>query len=217
MNYCFKKEDYKLYSTFLANNYTNAKELLNSHAPIKFNELEAILKSVTQLDEPNGVSVPSTSDISNLFRLMIYLHKHNAAFNYEIGEAFNISTERARRYINTGRYFGFIEKVNENKRTSKYQLTKKGTDILSMDERNKIYMLISTILQFAPYRNSLLYYLENKQLPSYDTIIDIMVDADVRYIYADSTFESRARVILKTIIFICSNIKDWFQHINEEV
>ena len=86
-----------------------------------------------------------------------------------------------------------------------------------MDERNKIYMLISTILQFAPYRNSLLYYLENKQLPSYDTIIDIMVDADVRYIYADSTFESRARVILKTIIFICSNIKDWFQHINEEV
>lgn len=44
MNYYLKKESYKLYQSFINNNYDNHKELLEEHAPIKFNELEAILK-----------------------------------------------------------------------------------------------------------------------------------------------------------------------------
>lgn len=208
MNYTLQEENERHYQLYKINQEGYSRELMKKTAKIKKYELDDILENVKELEEPLEVSVPSVSDLNKLLRVMMYIHRSETVWNWEVGVEFNVSDSTAGQIINTGRYFGFIEKVNENKRSSANQLTEKGASLLEMNEHDRVYIMIASMLQFAPYRNTLLYHRKNNMLPTIDEVIAIMVDADVRYIYADSTFEKRAGVILSIMRWLLSNVHE---------
>lgn len=198
------------YTSLLRKKCSDTKILHIENAPMQWYELWEILRNEKIADEPLHIPTPYEFNPREILEIMPFLSKREAR-NYEIGNYYGIGANEASKRLNAGRYFGLIERVNEDEKSPAHRLTYRGQHILSMDKRKQHIETTRTILRFRSYHDTMSYFISNKKLPDVDTVIDFMLRAHVSDIGWESTAADRARAILKTIIWILTNTTELYR------
>lgn len=112
----------------------------------------------------------------------------------EITSEYDFDARQTEYYTNAAKYLGLVEKFKKDKEKV-YKLSEKGYKVMTKSIKNKYLSIINEILSHEIFYRTFKYWLENKELPSREIIVDLMLDSKLYNINSLETFKRRSQTI----------------------
>lgn len=162
---------------------------------IKLADIVTMLNATQSITEPSDIPFPQSDSFGRVIDLLQQLKFAGGTLTKEEVSTLHAFDERqADYYANAGRYLGLIEPKRSGD-VGIYALTRKATEILSMNQRNRQLSLAKLIVGHEAFGNTLRLYLRQSDRPTKEQVIAIMKQAQLNRVEADTTIARRASTV----------------------
>ncbi len=120
----------------------------------------------------------------------------------EISTTYDFDPRQTNYYADAGRYLGIIDKKKRRWRYNIFFLTSEGREIFKLDLRERQLKFIELILKHNAFNRTLREYFKIGQIPSRDSIVEIMKESNLYRIDSENTFKRRAGTISSWVNWI---------------
>ena len=191
--YCFENpNDYNSLKLIKQKSYIIARE-------INVADIANLLKIVPIIKEP-AIAFPQADRFSRVVNLMELL-KEKELTKQEITSEYAFDERQTNYYTDAGRYLEFIEKERREGNTV-FCLTTQGHSVMELGYRERQIAIATQILKHKVFNEILRLHLQYGEMPEQKEIVQIMKDANLYKIEADSTYKRRASTVIGWVNWI---------------
>lgn len=170
--------------------------------------LQEILEKNSSVREPE-IPFPQANSFERVINLCELLTEKYFITKEEITANYDFDERQTDYYINAGRYLGLLQ-IDRDKVTNQIgcSLTKKGKHIFSINLIDRQKEFVKIIITHLAFKETLMLYLENGEIPNKNEIVEIMKRSNLYGIASDSTYFRRASTIIGWINWIMKQIEE---------
>lgn len=169
---------------------------------IFWSDIENLLKNTSIECEPD-FPFPQADSMSRIINLFELLYNKPRA-KQEITTIYDFNERQTGYYVDAGRYLGIIEKQRNENGQICFQLSPLGQHIMALEYQKRQLSIVEQILKHHVFNKALKIYLQCGEMPSKQTIIQIMKEYDLYHVKADSTYQRRSATVMSWINWILS-------------
>ena len=174
------------------------------HEKIMKKDLEKIVENTQIVDEPK-IPFPQADVFERVIDLLSLLVENELTFD-EITSKYDFDARQTEYYTNAARYLGLVEKYKIEKEKV-YKLSEKGYKVMTKSIKNKYLSIINEILSHEIFYRTFKYWLNNKEVPSKEIIVDFMLGSNLYNINSLETFKRRSQTIKCWINWVISQVE----------
>lgn len=169
-------------------------------------DIENLLTTTPVLSEPS-IPFPQANSMSRVINLMELLNEKPMTKD-DITTEYAFDSRQTNYYTDAGRYLSLIDKVRDEKENIIFQLSARGQQIMGLPYKERQLAVVSQILQHQVFKETLKLHLNSGAIPDVGAIIQIMRNANLYHVDADSTYYRRASTIVGWINWILGLIDE---------
>lgn len=163
-------------------------------AKISLTDIENILRTVPPAREPD-ISFPQADRMSRIVNL-IELLNGNPMTKQDTTSEYAFDERQTNYYTDAGRYLGLIDKSRDGEGNILFQLSALGRHIMKLEYRERQLAIVTRILAHRVFGETMKRYLQCKEMPDKKTVIQIMKNAGLYHVEADSTYFRRSGTVI---------------------
>lgn len=170
--------------------------------------IQEILDKTPPVREPE-IPFPQADSFERVVNLCELLKQKEFITKEDITQSYDFDARQTDYYSNAGKYLGLIEIGKDSLSGQKgCFLTAKGNQVfnLSLVDRQKEF--VKLIISHSAFKETLKLYLQNVEMPSKDSIVEIMKKSKLHNVGSDSTYFRRASTIIGWINWIMNQIEE---------
>ncbi len=174
---------------------------------IRVTDIENILKTTPEIREPE-ISFPQANSMSRIINLIELLYEKPMT-KQDITSEYAFDERQTNYYADAGRYLGLIDKCRDEDKSNNilFKLSTQGKNIMCLEYRERQLAIATQILAHRAFHETLKLHLKCSEMPSLQTIVNIMKNSNLYHIEADSTYVRRASTIIGWINWILGIIE----------
>lgn len=169
-------------------------------------DIQNILRNIQVVNEPD-ISFPQADRMSRIINLIELLNEKSMT-EQEITSEYAFDERQTNYYTDAGRYLELIDKNYDEEGNIKFQLTAQGHHIMMLEYKEKQLALVAQILKHKVFNEVLTRHLQYGEMPQKETIVEIMKNAQLYHIEADSTYMRRASTVIGWVNWILDTIEE---------
>lgn len=169
-------------------------------------DIQNILRNIQVVNEPD-ISFPQADRMSRIINLIELLNEKSMT-KQEITSEYAFDERQTNYYTDAGRYLELIDKNYDEEGNIKFQLTAQGHHIMMLEYKEKQLALVAQILKHKVFNEVLTRHLQYGEMPQKETIVEIMKNAQLYHIEADSTYMRRASTVIGWVNWILDTIEE---------
>lgn len=169
-------------------------------------DIQNILRNIQVVNEPD-ISFPQADRMSRIINLIELLNEKSMT-KQEITSEYAFDERQTNYYTDAGRYLELIDKYYDEEGNIKFQLTAQGHHIMMLEYKEKQLALVAQILKHKVFNEVLTRHLQYGEMPQKETIVEIMKNAQLYHIEADSTYMRRASTVMGWVNWILDTIEE---------
>lgn len=169
-------------------------------------DIQNILRNIQVVNEPD-ISFPQADRMSRIINLIELLNERSMT-KQEITSEYAFDERQTNYYTDAGRYLELIDKNYDEEGNIKFQLTAQGHHIMMLEYKEKQLALVAQILKHKVFNEVLTRHLQYGEMPQKETIVEIMKNAQLYHIEADSTYMRRASTVIGWVNWILDTIEE---------
>lgn len=169
-------------------------------------DIQNILRNIQVVNEPD-ISFPQADRMSRIINLIELLNEKSMT-RQEITSEYAFDERQTNYYTDAGRYLELIDKNYDEEGNIKFQLTAQGHHIMMLEYKEKQLALVAQILKHKVFNEVLTRHLQYGEMPQKETIVEIMKNAQLYHIEADSTYMRRASTVIGWVNWILDTIEE---------
>lgn len=169
-------------------------------------DIQNILRNMQVVNEPD-ISFPQADRMSRIINLIELLNEKSMT-KQEITSEYAFDERQTNYYTDAGRYLELIDKNYDEEGNIKFQLTAQGHHIMMLEYKEKQLALVAQILKHKVFNEVLTRHLQYGEMPQKETIVEIMKNAQLYHIEADSTYMRRASTVIGWVNWILDTIEE---------
>lgn len=169
-------------------------------------DIQNILRNIQVVNEPD-ISFPQADRMSRIINLIELLNEKSMT-KQEITSEYAFDERQTNYYTDAGRYLELIDKNYDEEGNIKFQLTAQGHHIMMLEYKEKQLALVAQILKHKVFNEVLTRHLQYGEMPQKETIVEIMKNAQLYHIEADSTYIRRASTVIGWVNWILDTIEE---------
>lgn len=169
-------------------------------------DIQNILRNIQVVNEPD-ISFPQADRMSRIINLIELLNEKSMT-KQEITSEYAFDERQTNYYTDAGRYLELIDKNYDEEENIKFQLTAQGHHIMMLEYKEKQLALVAQILKHKVFNEVLTRHLQYGEMPQKETIVEIMKNAQLYHIEADSTYMRRASTVIGWVNWILDTIEE---------
>ncbi len=166
---------------------------------INLNDIKDILYNINIVEEPK-IPFPQADNMKRIINLCELLYNKEMTRD-EIATTYDFDPRQTNYYADAGRYLGIIDKKKEDGDIV-YFLTNEGKELFKVNLKKRQLKFVELILRHNVFNKALKEYFRLGQIPSKDSIVEIMKESDLYRVSSNSTFYRRAQTIKSWINWI---------------
>ncbi|QQY79114.1 hypothetical protein EDD65_10829 [Keratinibaculum paraultunense] len=166
---------------------------------INLNDIKDILYNINIVEEPK-IPFPQADNMKRIINLCELLYNKEMTRD-EIATTYDFDSRQTNYYADAGRYLGIIDKKKEDGDIV-YFLTNEGKELFKVNLKKRQLKFVELILRHNVFNKALKEYFRLGQIPSKDSIVEIMKESDLYRVSSNSTFYRRAQTIKSWINWI---------------
>lgn len=198
--------------SFVSPNHYNSLELIRQskyvikEGGINLETIQKVLSQSKIVQEPQ-ISFPQADSFDRVINLCelikekVNIEKDDITLNYDF------DARQTNYYSDAARYLGLIDKKTENQKTV-FFLTQKGNLVFKLPIADRQLEFARLILSHFVFKNVLEQYLTNGTVPSQEEVVEIMKNAGLYKVEANSTFRRRSSTIIAWVNWIIGLIEE---------
>ena len=164
------------------------------------------LISNTTLENENPDDFPQADRFERVLSLCEFIKENVSVDNQEVAEFFGFSERQGAYYTAAARYLQLISTQRDKRHQHKLTTYGKNTLGLSFADRQLNY--VRSMLKRPVFRDAIIFYFENGQIPNEDNAIGFMDKYGVTEYIGSSTIPRRARTVIAWIRWMESLVTD---------
>lgn len=169
-------------------------------------DIENLLSNVVEVQEPD-ISFPQANSMTRIINLIELLYEKPMT-KQDITSEYAFDERQTNYYTDAGRYLGLIDKCHDDDRNILFQLSPQGRYIMGLEYKARQLAIVSQILSHKVFRETLKLHLQCGEMPDAQTIVQIMKNASLYNVEADSTYFRRSSTVVGWVNWILSIIDD---------
>ena len=169
-------------------------------------DIQNILRNIQVVNKPD-ISFPQADRMSRIINLIELLNEKSMT-KQEITSEYAFDERQTNYYTDAGRYLELIDKNYDEEGNIKFQLTAQGHHIMMLEYKEKQLALVAQILKHKVFNEVLTRHLQYGEMPQKETIVEIMKNAQLYHIEADSTYMRRASTVIGWVNWILDTIEE---------
>lgn len=169
-------------------------------------DIENLLSNVVEVQEPD-ISFPQANSMTRIINLVELLYEKPMT-KQDITSEYAFDERQTNYYTDAGRYLGLIDKCHDDDRNILFQLSPQGRYIMGLEYKARQLAIVSQILSHKVFRETLKLHLQCGEMPDAQTIVQIMKNASLYNVEADSTYFRRSSTVVGWVNWILSIIDD---------
>lgn len=169
-------------------------------------DIQNILRNIQVVNEPD-ISFPQADRMSRIINLIELLNEKSMT-KQEITSEYAFDERQTNYYTDAGRYLELIDENYDEEGNIKFQLTAQGHHIMMLEYKEKQLALVAQILKHKVFNEVLTRHLQYGEMPQKETIVEIMKNAQLYHIEADSTYMRRASTVIGWVNWILDTIEE---------
>lgn len=173
---------------------------------ISLSDIENLLITVPFVAEPK-ISFPQADRMSRIVNLIELLNEKPMT-KQDITSKYAFDERQTNYYTDAGRYLGLIEKGHDENGNILFQLSTRGRHILGLEYKERQLAIVTQILTHKVFNETLKLHLQYGEMPDKQTIIQIMKEANLYNIEADSTYLRRSSTVVGWINWILGIVEE---------
>jgi len=170
--------------------------------------LSEILDRTRAIKEPE-IPFPQADSFERVINLCELLKQKEFISKEEITQNYDFDTRQTDYYSNAGKYLGLIE-IGRDPLTGQTGcfLTNKGKQVFNFNLIDRQKEFVKLIVSHSTFKLILKTYLENGEMPSKETVVEIMKQSKLHNVNSDTTYFRRASTILGWVNWIIEQIEE---------
>jgi len=170
--------------------------------------LSEILDKTREVKEPK-IPFPQADSFERIINFCELLKQKEFISKEEITQNYDFDTRQTDYYLNAGKYLGLIEKGRDpfTKQTGCF-LTNKGKQVFNLNLIDRQKEFVKLVVSHSAFKQTLKNYLENGEMPSKETIVEIMKQSKLHNVNSDVTYFRRASTIVGWINWMMDQVEE---------
>lgn len=173
---------------------------------IGLSDVENLLNIVRIIEEPQ-IPFPQANSMSRIINL-IELLSEKSMTRQDITAEYAFDQRQTSYYTDAGRYLGLIDKSDDGDNNILFELSNRGRHIMTLEYKERQLAIVAQILKHRAFNETLKLHLRYGEMPSIDTIVQIMKQSHLYRVESDKTFRRRASTIVGWINWILNIVED---------
>ena len=166
---------------------------------VVFADLVDVFK-VTQVVEEPRLAFPQADNFKRIINLCELLFENDMTRD-DITLNYAFDPRQTNYYTDAGRYLGLIDKRRDEGQVV-YSLTDGGENIIQSRYKERQLGFVKSILEHRVFNEVFRFYVRNNEMPAKKNIIQIMRNANLYRIKADSTYTRRASTVASWVNWV---------------
>ena len=200
--YEYKFKDINEYSSI---ELVKCKKYSIEDTEIDLGTIQNVIDSVNQFVEEPKISFPQANSFDRVINLCELL-QNSEKDKQAITDNYEFASRQTNYYTDAAIYLGLVNKLGT--RIKKFELTKLGKKILSLNYQARQLEFVKLILSHKVFHITIKRYFENGKMPSDDEIVNYMKQSDLYNIASDTTYYRRASTIKAWIYWIINLVTE---------
>jgi hypothetical protein len=170
--------------------------------------LSQIINTTKTIKEPE-IPFPQADSFERVINLCELLKQKEFISKEDITQNYDFDGRQTDYYSNAGKYLGLIE-IRRDPLTGQTGcfLTTKGKQVFNLNLIDRQKEFVKQIVSHKAFKETLKLYLDNGEMPSKETIIEIMKQSKLYNIGSESTYFRRASTIVGWTNWIITQIEE---------
>lgn len=170
--------------------------------------LSQIIDTTKSTKEPE-IPFPQADSFERVVNLCELLKQKEFITKEEITQNYDFDSRQTDYYSNAGKYLGLID-TGRDSLTSQTGcfLTRKGKQIFNLNLIDRQKEFVKLIVSHSAFKHSLKLYLDNGEMPTKESIVEIMKRYRLYNVGSESTYFRRASTIAGWINWIINQIEE---------
>ncbi len=170
--------------------------------------LQEIINKTKTIDEQK-IPFPQANSFDRVINLCELLKQKGLISKEEVTQNYDFDARQTDYYSNAGKYLGLIEigRDPENKQISCF-LSKKGQQVFNLNLIDRQKEFVKLIICHSVFKKTLKLYLDNGEMPTKESIVEVMKKSKLHDIDSDTTYFRRASSIIGWINWIMNQIEE---------
>ena len=162
---------------------------------IKESELLDLIAQVNPLAQEPSISFPQADNFERVINICELLQSKTLSRD-EVTEKYAFDARQTNYYTDAARYLGLTEKARDplDSNKVKYRLSARGAKIMALPYKQRQLALCACILEHKVFFEVFV-RATNNTMPDKNTIIQLMMQANIYKVEAEATYERRASTI----------------------
>lgn len=170
--------------------------------------IQEILDKTKIVEEPQ-IPFPQANNFERIINLCELLKQKEFLTKEEITQNYDFDARQTDYYSNSGKYLGLLEIVRDPaSRQVGCCLTNKGKQVFNTNLTDRQKEFAKLIVSHSAFKHTLKIFLENGEMPSIESIVEIMKQSKLHKVGSDSTYFRRASTITGWINWIINQIEE---------
>ncbi len=166
------------------NNYNSIKLVSRKKYRIGVSEIElshivAVLEQAFIVPEPEGVPFPQADSFNRIVDLLTQLYGAGVLSPDDITTNYAFDLRQTHYYTRAGMYLGLVERQQSREQGISYNLTTRGSNIMSKKPQARSLALVECILEHEIFNKTLRLYLNQAVRPTIEQVVEIMNGAQL--------------------------------------
>lgn len=170
--------------------------------------LSQIIDTTKIIKEPE-IPFPQADSFERVINLCELLKQKEFITKEEITQNYDFDARQTDYYSNAGKYLGLIDTGRDSVtgQTGCF-LTKKGKQVFNLNLIDRQKEFVKLIVSHSAFKHSLKLYLNNGEMPTKESIVEIMKRFRLYNVSSESTYFRRASTIVGWINWIINQIEE---------
>ncbi len=168
--------------------------------------IQQIIDTTKPIKEPE-IPFPQADSFERVINLCELLKQKGSISKEEITQNYDFDSRQTDYYSNAGKYLGLVEIGRENGQIVCF-LTDKGKRIFNLSIIDRQSEFVKLIVSHSVFKQTMKLYLDNGEMPTKDTVIEVMKRSKLHKVGSDSTFFRRASTIIGWTNWIMNQIEE---------
>jgi hypothetical protein len=170
--------------------------------------IQEILEKTKAIKEPE-IPFPQADSFERVINLCELLKQKEFITKEEITQNYDFDARQTDYYSNAGKYLGLIE-VGKDPLSGQVgcYLTEKGKQVFNVNLIDRQKEFVKLIVSHSAFKQTLKLYFENSEMPSKETIVEIMKQSKLHNIGSETTYFRRASTITGWINWVMNLIEE---------
>lgn len=168
--------------------------------------IQQIIDTTKTVKEPE-IPFPQADSFERVINLCELLKQKGFISKEEITENYDFDSRQTDYYSNAGKYLGLVEVGRENGQVVCY-LTEKGKRVFNLSIIDRQSEFVKLILSHSAFKQTLKLYLDNGEMPSKETVVEVMKRSKLHKVGSDTTYFRRASTVAGWTNWIMNQIEE---------